>query len=104
MSVARLVCSVQDDHLLVTVVAVDKREDGVVYESAIARLSVVAAALAKGLRAKLNIFDVGHRSATGRPARRAVGPTEPACARYAAVWSRRLNGRNSAADFVRSVR
>lgn len=30
--------TVEDDHLLVTVLAVDKREDGVVYESAIARL------------------------------------------------------------------
>ena len=38
---------------MVTVVAVDKREDGVVYESAIARLSVVAAALSKALRDKL---------------------------------------------------
>ena len=48
----RLVYSVEDDHLLVTVVAVDKREDGVVYQSAIARLSVVAAALSKVLRDK----------------------------------------------------
>jgi mRNA interferase RelE/StbE len=38
----RLVYSVEDDHLLVTVVAVDKREDGVVYGSAIARLSAAA--------------------------------------------------------------
>lgn len=49
----RLVYSVEDDHLLVTVVAVDKREDGVVYESAIARLSAAAAALTKALREKL---------------------------------------------------
>ena len=49
----RLVYSVQDDHLLVTVVAVDKREDGVVYESAIARLSAAAAARFKGLRDRL---------------------------------------------------
>ena len=48
----RLVCSVEDDHLLVTVVAVDKREDGVVYQSAVARLSTVAAALSKALRDK----------------------------------------------------
>ncbi len=49
----RLVYSVEDDHLLVTVVAVDKREDGVVYESAIARLSAAATALTKALREKL---------------------------------------------------
>ena len=49
----RLVYSVEDDHLLVTVVAVDKREDGVVYESAMARLSAAAAALSKALRDKL---------------------------------------------------
>lgn len=35
----RLVYSVEDDHLLVTVIAVDKREDGVVYQSSLARLS-----------------------------------------------------------------
>ncbi len=34
----RLVYAVEDDHLLVTVVAVDKREDGVVYGSARSRL------------------------------------------------------------------
>ena len=49
----RLVYAVEDDHLLVTVVAVDKREDGVVYESAVARLSAVAGALSKTLRDKL---------------------------------------------------
>ncbi len=49
----RLVYSVEDDHLLVTVIAVDKREDGVVYESAIARLSAAAEALAQALRDKL---------------------------------------------------
>jgi len=49
----RLVYSVEDDHLLVTVVAVDKREDGVVYESAVARLSAVAATFSKALRDKL---------------------------------------------------
>lgn len=43
----RLVYSVEDDHLLVTVVAVDKREDGVVYESALKRLSTVAAVRSK---------------------------------------------------------
>lgn len=50
---ARLVYSVEDDHLLVTVVAVDKREDGVVYESAVSRLSAAAAVLAKAQRNKL---------------------------------------------------
>lgn len=50
---ARLVYSVEDDHLLVAVVAVDKREDGVVYQSAVARLSAAAEALAKALRGKL---------------------------------------------------
>ena len=49
----RLVYSVEDDHLLVTVLAVDKREDGVVYESAISRLSAAAAAITKALRDKL---------------------------------------------------
>jgi mRNA interferase RelE/StbE len=49
----RLVYSVEDDHLLVTVVAVDKREDGVVYQSAVARLSVAASALSRALRDKL---------------------------------------------------
>ena len=48
-----MVYSVEDDHLLVTVVAVDKREDGVVYQSALARLSVAATALSKALRDKL---------------------------------------------------
>lgn len=50
---ARLVYFVEDDHLLVTVVAVDKREAGVVYESAMARLSVAATVLAESLREKL---------------------------------------------------
>lgn len=50
----RLVYAVEDDHLLVTVVAVDKREDGVVYESSMMRLSAVAAtALSKAARDKL---------------------------------------------------
>lgn len=43
----RLVYFVEDDHLLVTVVAVDKRENEVVYESALARLFVAASALTK---------------------------------------------------------
>ena len=45
--------SLEDDHLVITVIAVDKREDGVVYESAMARLSLAAAALAKALQDKL---------------------------------------------------
>jgi len=48
-----LVYSVEDDHLLVTVLAVDKREDGVVYQSALVRLSVAAVTLSKALRDKL---------------------------------------------------
>jgi len=39
----RLVYSVEDDHLIVTVIAVDKREDGVVYESSLARMTAAAA-------------------------------------------------------------
>jgi len=46
----RLIYAVEDDHLLVTVVAVDKRENGVAYEAAMARLSAVAAALSQTLR------------------------------------------------------
>jgi mRNA interferase RelE/StbE len=49
----RLVYLVEGDHLVVTVVDVDKREDGVVYESAVARLSAVAAALTQALRHRL---------------------------------------------------
>lgn len=49
----RLVYAVEDDHLLVTVVAVDKREHGVVYESAMARLSTIAAALSSAQGHKL---------------------------------------------------
>jgi mRNA interferase RelE/StbE len=47
----RLVYFVEDDHLLVTVLAVDKREDGVVYGSAMSRLSAAAAAITQALRA-----------------------------------------------------
>lgn len=39
----RLVYSVEDDHLIVTVIAVDKREDAAVYESSLARMSKAAA-------------------------------------------------------------
>jgi mRNA interferase RelE/StbE len=45
-----LVYAVEDGYLLVTVLAVDEREDGVVYETAISRLS---AALPKAMRDKL---------------------------------------------------
>ena len=49
----RLVYSVEEDHLLVTVIAVDQREDGVVDESAMTRLAAAASALGKALRDKL---------------------------------------------------
>jgi mRNA interferase RelE/StbE len=49
----RLIYSVEDDRLIVTVVAVDRREGGVAYESAIARLSMVTESLANSLRRKL---------------------------------------------------
>lgn len=49
----RLVYYVEDSHLMVTVVAADNREDSVVYEFAIARLSAAAAALTKALPDKL---------------------------------------------------
>lgn len=45
----RLVFPGEDDHLLVTVAAVDKREDGVVSEPSIASLSAAAAALTEAL-------------------------------------------------------
>ena len=48
----RLVYAVEDNHLLVTVLAVDKRENGAVYESAMVRLSAVVAALSKSLADK----------------------------------------------------
>lgn len=48
----RLVYFVEDGHLLVTVLAVDKREGGVVYESALTRLSEVATSLAQVMRQK----------------------------------------------------
>ncbi len=46
----RLVYSVEDHYLVVTVIAVDRREDGVVYESALSRLSSAAASLSTALR------------------------------------------------------
>ncbi|MBW8779413.1 MAG: type II toxin-antitoxin system RelE/ParE family toxin [Burkholderiales bacterium] len=44
----RLVYSVEDDHLIVTVIAVDKREDGAVYESSLARISKLISQLKTG--------------------------------------------------------
>lgn len=38
----RLVYAVEDDHLVVLVLAVDKREDGAAYAAAVARLSAAA--------------------------------------------------------------
>ncbi len=46
----RLVYDVQDDVLIVMVLAVDRREDGVVYRSAVARLDETIAALADAAR------------------------------------------------------
>lgn len=46
----RLVYAVEDDRLVVTVIAVDRREDGMVYGSAVARLSTVAASLSSKLK------------------------------------------------------
>ena len=49
----RLVYGVQDDVLIVMVMAVDKREDSVVYQSAMARVSEKMAALAKAVQKRL---------------------------------------------------
>ena len=49
----RLVYGVQDDVLLVMVMAVDKREDSVVYQSAMARVSEKMAELAKAVQKRL---------------------------------------------------
>ena len=46
----RLVYGVQDDVLIVMVMAVDKREDSVVYQSAMARVSEKMAELAKAVK------------------------------------------------------
>lgn len=46
----RLVYGVEDDALIVMVMAVDKREDGIVYRSVVARISEKAAALAQALK------------------------------------------------------
>jgi mRNA interferase RelE/StbE len=49
----RLVYGVQDDILIVMVMAVDKREDSVVYQSALARVSEKLAELAKVAQKRL---------------------------------------------------
>lgn len=49
----RLVYGVQDDVLIVMVMAVDKREDSVVYQSAIARVSEKMTELAKAVQRRL---------------------------------------------------
>jgi mRNA interferase RelE/StbE len=49
----RLVYGVQDDVLIVMVMAVDKREDSVVYQSAMARVSEKMAALALAAQKRL---------------------------------------------------
>ncbi|RFO95615.1 type II toxin-antitoxin system mRNA interferase toxin, RelE/StbE family [Rhodoferax lacus] len=49
----RLVYGVQDDVLIVMVMAVDKREDSVVYQSAMARVSEKMAALADAAHKRL---------------------------------------------------
>lgn len=49
----RLVYGVQDDILLVMVMAVDKREDSLVYQSAVARISEKVAELAKVVQKRL---------------------------------------------------
>ena len=49
----RLVYCVEDDALSVMVMAVDKREDGIVYRSVIARLAEKATELAKALKERL---------------------------------------------------
>lgn len=49
----RLVYSVEDDKLIVMVMAVDKREDSLVYKSAIARLTAKAVAISKAIANKL---------------------------------------------------
>jgi mRNA interferase RelE/StbE len=49
----RLVYGVQDDVLIVMVMAVDKREDSVVYQSAMARVSEKMAELAKTMKKRL---------------------------------------------------
>lgn len=49
----RLVYAVEDNKLIVMVMAVDKREDSVVYRSSLARLADKAAAMARAMADKL---------------------------------------------------
>jgi mRNA interferase RelE/StbE len=49
----RLIYGVEDDILVVMVMAVDRREDGVAYRSAIARIAEKVSALAKALQKQL---------------------------------------------------
>ncbi|WP_428146027.1 type II toxin-antitoxin system RelE family toxin [Delftia acidovorans] len=49
----RLVYQVEDDKLIVMVLAVDKREDNAVYKSAVERLGVAVAALSKTVKTAL---------------------------------------------------
>lgn len=49
----RLVYGVEDDALIVVVMAVDKREDSVVYRSAVARIAEKVSALANAIKIKL---------------------------------------------------
>jgi mRNA interferase RelE/StbE len=49
----RLVYGVEDDILVVMVMAVDKREDGVIYRSALARVAKEAASGARAVRSGL---------------------------------------------------
>jgi mRNA interferase RelE/StbE len=50
----RLVYGVEDDRLIVMVMAVDKREDGMVYRSVLTRLGEKVAELAKTVKGKLS--------------------------------------------------
>lgn len=50
----RLVYVVEDDLLIVMVMAVDRREDGVVYRSVLARIADKTAALAQAIKDKLS--------------------------------------------------
>lgn len=48
----RLVYCVEDDRLIVMVMAIDKREDGLVYRSVVARLAEIGAELARVVKDK----------------------------------------------------
>ncbi len=50
----RLVYGVEDDALIVMVMAVDKRDDSVVYRAAVARIAEKVAALGAAVKNKLN--------------------------------------------------